>query len=193
MTFDIKLFFDTFLGSSATVALFSFLFILIVKGRVTIPKDFDCQHKNRHRIRVKNNGLKSLKNLTCYITFINLKERDLGVDTCFKYLISNGNFVKVEKELIIWDNGEVKFDLHPKQSIDIDILHFDKTKNTITIPSEHGYTNKFEYEKPRMAITKLKEYLFYIILCADDYCSREYHFKLKPNSMNTDIKLKRYW
>jgi len=185
---------EIFLGSGAALALGGSIYYWIIKGRIKIPKNFDNPHidsdTSRHRIRVINRGFKTLHDLTPYITFINLESDDLADDIHQHYLISHENYVPIEQEVIIWDVGKPSMNLHPKQEIDVDLLHFKKNSKAIIIPSEQGYTrihNGNVETKTRAKIEKLKEYQFYLEFYAEDYRSKKFFFRIYPNKDKTDV------
>lgn len=191
---DFNKIFEIFSGSGAALALVGGVYYWIVKGRVKIPKNFDNTHIDsntcRHRIKVINNGFKTLHELTPYITFINLKSEDLEGNNQHHYLISPENYIPIEQEVIIWDIGTSSVNLHPKQQMDVDLLHFQKGSKAIIIPSEQGYTrinNEKIETKARAKIGKLKEYQFYIEFYAEDFKSAKFFFRIDPNKENTDV------
>lgn len=201
-SFGLKEAVQIIIGSGAALALASGIYVWLIKGRVKIPITFDNPHTaerySRHRIRVYNKGFKTLQRLVCYISFIDLTPSDIEnseSEYANHYLVSSGNYVPIVDELLIWDTGESTFDLHPKQSVDVDLLHYDKNQQYIVIPSEQGYT-KLEGEKPvkkaRVRIVNIKEYNFRIKFCALDYHSKEYRFKLKPSSDRSEVFIIKY-
>lgn len=186
------------IGSGAAIALASGVYVWLLKGRIKIPKDFDNAHtdpkSSRHRIRVINKGFKTLVGLVCYISIVDIMPSDIEnekSDFADYFLISSENYVPVCKELIIWDTGQPTFDLHPKQCVDVDLLHYDRINKAIIVPSEQGYTKLDDRGKPRtrarVRITTLREYTIKVKLCAVDYHSKEYAFKIRPNQDEKDV------
>lgn len=192
-----KLFLEIFFGVCTSLPIALLIYDYTVKGRIRIKKDYLSIHnekeKYRYKITVFNKGRRTIEDLICLITIHNLTQNDI-VDESKRdlYLISQKNFIPIKNEYIIWDTYEKSVNLHPKQYIDIDILHYDKRKRTIEIPSEFGYTrtnkNHEIISKSRTLITNIKLYDAEITFYGKDYKSRKIKFRIIPNQ-NLDIQI----
>ncbi len=190
-----------------TGVLLYILYDFFTKGKIKIPTKFDISHNKRHRIKIVNKGRRTLQGLTSYITFINLERSDLDENGI--YFISPQNYIPIERELIIFDNGNTSIDLNPKQEIDVDLLHFENNK--IIIPSEKCYTNQESNDtKSRVGIKNIeKTYQIYLEFFALNYnsvfilfaiCARvfkrvpkskRYCFEIKLNEDKTDVAVRK--
>ncbi len=182
-------FLQTFFGSGLAIALFSGIYIWLVKGRIKIENFCDIHaddKRERFRIKVKNKRFKTLKNLCCYITFIGLRPNDLSIQKYSKkYIISRYNFVPIKMLYLNWGIGEKAIDLHPKQLTELNVLIYLKKSKEIEIASEFGY------KQPRAKIVNIRELLGYIQFFADDFKSPKFYFKISPDSKNNRIALTR--